>query len=265
MFQKRAIIILILAMLMSITYIFAIDAYDSMPQQIKWLNEKIYLEEVNYNEIGIELKGIKYNEILTPEEVAGRQEEMIQNLSHEPDCSKLCQIHHIADSSKALSVEEGSIVAETMKSGLNGNYEFTIKNQQDIHRNTYYDLKIKGSHNIEKLDTLRNWGRMTLEKWKVSIEETIYFKGSMAGTLDKVEREELQREVFTNLKAKDTNFYEDDLCETTCAYYGYTSHIKAFIEEENGQKTNVQMSFKYDELTDSTEVIVAFPFYNEPF
>lgn len=265
MFRTKAITVLVIVMLMSVTYIFAIDEYDTKPQQLKWLQEKVSEESIQYNEVGIELKGIIYNEVLDKQDIHNKLDEMNKALAHESICSKLCQMTHDSNGKKQLQEGEKGIAGSVQVRDENWQYDFHLKNQKDVHYNSYYDLKITGNGVIEHLEGLRSRGRDLLETFKVHSKESIYFKGIIKEKLSKEEREQLVKALLLNLEAQATNYYEDDLSKTTCAYYGYTHHIKDYIKERDGQKTNVQISFKYNEQERCTEVIVAFPFYNEPF
>ena len=235
MFRKKAIIVMAVVMLMSVTYIFAIDEYDAKPEQLRWLQEKISEESIQYNEIGIELKGIVYNEVLDEQDIRNKLDEMKRALAHESICSKLCQITHKSSGKKQVRGEGKGIVGSIQVSDENWQYDFYLKNQKDIRYNSYYDLKITGNGAIEHLDGLRSRGKDLLKTFKVHSQESIYFKGMIKKKLLKEERERLAKALLLNLEAKVTNYYEDDLSNTTCAYYGYTHYIKDYIKERNGQ------------------------------
>lgn len=249
----------------SMSYIFAIEWYDQMPHQIAQLFEKASLKEIKYKEIGIELSGIQYENELTPEELKEMNNKMISSLAHQSDCSKLCQVTHNQLATTLFEEEETCKWIQTNENEEDWNYTFSIKNQQDIHYNTYYDLKAKGHNDIARLDMLRSRGKNQLKEWNIDVKESIYFKGEIAGKRSSVEVEEIANRLFVALNAKHTNYYEDDLTDSTCVYYGYTSDFKDYIRETDGDKTNMQVGFKYNDELNCTEVIVAFPFYNMPF
>lgn len=265
MLRRKSVIAIIIAMLISVTYIFAIDEYDAKPEQLKWLQEQISKTGIGYHEVGIEIEGIIYNEELSLQAVQCKIEEMSETLAHESDCSKLCQIAHSNREERQIQETKKGIEGSVEVRDEDWQYYFELRNQKDIHYNSYYDLKITGYENIEQLDMLRSRGNDRLKDFKVPSKESIYFKGFMERKLAEEERDNLAKELFLNLEAEATNYYEDDLSKTTCAYYGYTHHVKDYIKEDNGQKTNVQISFQYNEQNQCTQIIVAFPFYNEPF
>ncbi len=251
--------------LLSTTYIFAIEHYDTEPKKLAFFKERLDIEAVDYTEVGIELSGIIYNEKLEAVDLQNKQEEMAEQLAHTQECSKLCMIRHSDLSKKRIDREEQLKMAELKDSGLGWAYLFTLKNQKDIHENSYYHLKIVGGEDISRLDVLRNRGYEAFKRWHIKVKETIYFKGFMIGALDEKKRTQNKDQLLQNLDAEETNFYRDDLNESTCAYYGYTPHIKDYVMETDRQKSNVQISFKYDEMRGETDIIIAFPFYNEPF
>ena len=265
MMRKKVIIMIILSALLSATYIFAIDHYDTMPKQLAFLKDKISIEEVHYTEVGVELSGIIYDEELNLMDLQNKQYEMANQLAHTNECSKLCQVAHLDLSKKTMDIENQVKKVEIENSGEGWEYLFTLKNQKDIHENSYYYLKITGVEDMQHMDILRNRGYNQFKAWHVKAKETIYFKGFIVGLLSEEERTQLKDQLLQNLSAKETNSYQDDLNETTCAYYGYTPYIKDYMVEADGQKTNVQISFKYDETRNETDIIIAFPFYNDPF
>ena len=249
----------------SMSYIFAIEWYDQMPNQIAQLFEKVSLKEIKYNEIGIELSGIQYENELTSEALKDMNSKMVANLAHQSNCSKLCQVTHNHLVTTFFEEEDTSRWVQTNENEEEWNYTFSIKNQQDIHYNTYYNLKIKGYKDIERLDMLTSRGRNQFKEWHVNTKESIYFKGEIPGKCSSIEVKEISDRLFEALNAKHTNYYEDDLIDSTCVYYGYTSYFKDYIKETDGDKTNMQVGFKYNDELNCTEVIVAFPFYNMPF
>lgn len=263
--RKKVIITIIVMALLSVTYIFAIDRYDTMPEKLVFLKEMLSIEEVSYTEVGVLLEGVVYDEKLDLRDLQNKQDEIAMQLAHTSDCSKLCKISHSDLSRKAIDIGEHVKQGEVEWSSDLWQYTFTLKNQEDIHENSYYNLKIIGGADMKQLDVLRNRGYEQFKEWEVKAKETIYFKGFTTGMLTEVERSQIKDQLLENLAAKETGYYEDDLTQTTCAYYGYTPHIKAYTVDAEGQKTNVQISFKYDDIGNHTDIIIAFPFYNEPF
>ena len=61
------------------------------------------------------------------------------------------------------------------------------------------------------------------------------------------------------------SIYQDDINVKTIVYYGYTKEFPEYVVDGNGAKSNIQIGFTYNEETDKTECIIAFPFYNAPF
>ena len=256
---------MIISAILSVTYIFAMDRYETMPRQLAFLKDKISIEEVHYTEVGVELSGIIYNEKMGLMDLQNKQYEMAEQLAHTNECLEPCQVAHSDLSKKTLDMTSQIKKVELANSGEGWQYEFTLKNQKDIHENSYYYLKITGEEDIQHMDILRSRGYDQFKAWGVKSKESIYFKGFRMGLLSKEERNQLKDQLLQNLSAKETSSYQDDLNETTCAYYGYTPYVKDHVVEADGQKTNVQISFKYDETRHETDIIIAFPFYNDPF
>lgn len=260
MMRKKAWMIVLIVILIiatcSMTYIFAIDSYDTMPDKMQKILQQIEtLEEITYKEADIKMSAIQYNKELTKEDLQAMNDAMSTQLAHDSGCSPLTTFS-----------ENKNLVQITSSEGdEEWNYEFKLKEQQDIHHNVYYDLKIVGSKDIEKVDTLRNRAKAQFKEWGIRPKESIYFKATIAGKVSKQETNEIAEQLFERLDAKKTNYYEDDLEETTCVYYGYSSWFKEYIQEQDGDKTNMQVGFKYNDELNRTELTIAFPFYNEPF
>lgn len=263
--KKRALIITICIALFSVSYIFAIDLYDTMPNKISYLFEQVALSNIEMTEVGIELSGIRYKDELDQDTIEYQNDSMVRALAHEKECSKLCQIDHCNLVSTKLQKDTNGIQIRSYDNEENGTYIFTIKNQKDIHYNTYYDLKITGIKDIMQLDNLRNRGREQFNRWHIQPKESIYFKGCIAGVLSKQKEEVIVRLIMNQLNAKSIDYYEDDLVGSTCAYYGYTNKVDDYIEEPDGTMLNMQVSFNYNDEKDETDIVIAFPFYNTPF
>lgn len=249
MMQKKRVMTLLLSMILGASYLVAecheMVIYEPMSysleehsNKLEFLKSKIQIDEMREIEVGVSLSGIAYDEPLQAIEIEKKIEEMNSAL------------------------EESARLAQSPET----HYTFSLKNQKDIHQNSYYNLTLIGKDlDITYIDQLRNTGYDKLKTWHIASKETIYFKGWLSGALSQEETKEMKDKLFETLEVKATNQYQDDLVETTCAYYGYTPYINDYITEADGQKSNVQVGFKYDELQNQTELIVAFPFYNQPF
>lgn len=273
---RKIVITFMLSILLSASYLVAAEHYDTrahhqsnepsqQQDQIEFLKEKINLEQIHYIEVGVALSGIVYDEKLQSVDLEKKTEEIACILEEASTYTRSYGISDSKLSKSRTSLIDTTEVATVENSGEDWRYTFSVKNQKDIHQNTYYDLKIVGGSEVEYIDQLRNRGYEQFKMWQVTPKETIYFKGFIPGALSKTDSIQIKDRLFHRLDAKETNFYQDDLIETTYAYYGYTPYIKAYIVEADGQKSNMQISFKYNELQDQTELIIAFPFYNQPF
>lgn len=263
--NRRNIIIVAVIMMVCTTYIFGFEYYDRMPDKIQSLNEQISASGLGVMEVGVELSGIYYGEQLETEQLVMRQNDMLGALAHEEGCSKLCQVLHYLPATTHIEELENQIKVTADSPSNDGAYQVMMKNQKDKGYNTYYDIKLTGSDGLAQLDMRRSRAKAFLQSLKVTPRESIYFKGEIEGALLEEEGLSMAQTVLKNLKGKQTNTYKDDRNEGTVAYYGYTKEISDYIEEANGARTNIQISFIYNETTDKTEWIIAFPFYNAPF
>lgn len=265
MYRKSTILIIIMALL-STTYILATAQYSEMPKKIEWLSERLTkVPAIHYTETGVRLKGTSYDEQLSQDELISRQNDMLQALSHEDECSRLCLTAHANIANVDFTQGQTSQLA-TINNKMDGSkYTFSLKNQKDIHYNSYYELDLLSDQHITHLDNWYSHAKDLMNKWDVTLKESIYFKGYVEGLLDDNQKEELVQEIYNSLKACQTNYYEDDREETTCAYYAYTPYITDYYIESSGYKTNTQISFDYDELEETTQITIAFPFYNQVF
>lgn len=263
--NRRNIIIITVIMILCTTYIFGFEYYDRMPDKVQQLSEQISIPELKVTEVGVELSGIYYGEKLELQNLMIRQNEVLEALAHEVDCSKLCQVFHYIPATTSIEEKENQIKVTAANKSDDTPYYLMIKNQKDKGYNTYYDLKLTGMSSLAQLDMRRSRAKELLKSWKVKPKESIYFKGEIEGELLDEERLTIAETLLKQLKGKMTNTYQDDRNNETVAYYGYTKEIADYIEESNGVKTNIQISFIYSETARNTECIIAFPFYNAPF
>lgn len=234
-------------------------------QKVSEFYQKINIEDFTYEKIGYEIKGVKYNQELTRSDIEVMNQELNKLLSHDEACSYTCQEEHNDIVNSMVMEENDCIKVQSSNIGEDNQYVFKLANQKDIHYNTYAQLTITGLDHVENIDNLCEEGRALFKEWKLKTNESIYFAGYINSRLSELEREEIIKNIFKNFKAKRTSYYEDDLSDTTCVYYGYTPEFNEYIKENDNSKTNIQIGFKYNEVLDQTEIIIAFPFYNIPF
>lgn len=263
--NRRNGIMVVVIMILCTTYIFGFEYYDREPNKLQKLGEQISIPQLKITEVGVELSGIVYGEQLEATDLMMKQSKMLEALAHEEGCSKLCQVMHYTPSETSIEEKEDQIKVIAGYTDGDASYDLMIKNQKDIRYNTYYHLKLTGVSNLAQLDMRRSRASKLLKSWKVDPKEWIYFKGEIEGKLTDEERLTIVETLLKALKGKRTSTYADDRNVETVAYYGYTKEIEEYIEEANGAKTNVQMSFTYNETTSQTACIIAFPFYNAPF
>ena len=264
-FMKHNNLIILITLVVSVSYIFGMDYYDRKQIQTAKLYEKIALPDITYTEINLSLKGMKEKQKLDKKAIALKHSQSLEQLSHQAHCSKLCTgLHPI--NCQSQFIEEGEnltivIAGQDSKTP----YTLSMKTQKDLEYNTYYNMEITGLKDIVQIDHLRNRTLLLFEKWGVKPKESLAFKGIISGSLDQGQRKAMAEEMLLRLGGKATGYYGDDHNETTEAYYGYTQGIKEYILANDHEKTNIQVSFSYNEVAGVTQVVIAFPFYNEPF
>ncbi len=258
-------LIILITLVLSTSYIFGIDYYDRKEIKVKTLYEKVALADVTYTEISSSFRGIKENESLNKSELGFKHGQIVHELAHEENCSKLCtQIHSVYCESEFIEEEEAREIRVAWRETATP-YRLSIKTQKDIGYNTYYKIEIKGLEDTRQIDHLRSRTMQLLEKWDVKSKETLYFKGTIQGSINRGERQALVNNLLEKLNAKETGYYQNDYSEDTEAYYAYTKAIKDYILDQDNKKTNIQINFSYNEIQHKTHMIIAFPFYNESF
>ena len=96
-------------------------------------------------------------------------------------------------------------------------------------------------------------------------KESINFIGCIEGEIAKEKRAYYKNQILKSLNGHVVDYYQDDYNNTTESYYGYTPIIDTYITTTGRRRMNTQIIFTYNEVTNMTRVIVAFPFYNDPY
>lgn len=263
--NRRNMLLVAVIMILCTTYIFGFEYYDRMPDRLQQLSKQINVPELKVIEVGVELSGIHYGEKLDLQTLVVKENEVLEALAHEVSCSKLCQAFHYNPSETSIEETTNQIKVSAVNKEDETPYKLTIKNQKDKNDNTYYDLRLTSMDNLEQLDMRRGRAKDLFKNWGAKPKESIYFKAELIEAVSNEKRLTLVETILNNLKGKMINMYQDDRDSHTVAYYGYTKEVPEYIEGADGNKTNIQISFIHNEITDKTECIIAFPFYNAPF
>ena len=253
------------SMILCTTYIFGFEYYDRRPDRLQQLSKQINVPELKITEVGVELSGIHYGEKLDLQMLVVKENKVIEALGHEASCSKLCQALHYNPAEASIEETTNQIKVTAVNKEDETPYQLTIKNQKNKKDNTYYDLRLTSVDHLAQLDMKRSRAKDLFKNWGAKPKESIYFKAELVEMVSNEKRLALVETIFNNLKGKMTNMYQDDRDSQTVAYYGYTKEVPEYIEGVDGNKTNIQISFTYNEITDKTECIIGFPFYNAPF
>lgn len=263
-FDKRYIAMMI-TLVLSIVYIFAIDVYDQTPKHVTKLYEAIAVEGINYEQIEVNIKGVTENKEVPIDEIMVKENKCNEVLSHTKDCSKLCAIEHPVLGDVEVFAKEDYINATTSNTQDMSTYTLTIKNEERDPDTTIYNMKIQGLQDIGTIDYMRNKSIDLFKEWDTNPSETISFVGYVDGNLSLGQKENYKTQILKSLKGRFVDYYQDDYNTSTEAYYGYTPLVKDYTTTAKGAKTNTQITFTYNEVLNATEVIVAFPFYNAPY
>lgn len=263
-YDKRYLAVLI-TLVLSITYMVAIDMYDKPPTQVSKLYKAINIEGITYEQIEVNIKGVTENERTSIEEIMEKENSCNEALSHTKECSKLCTIEHPLLGEIEVLAEE-DYASATMNNTQNmSTYTLTIRNEERNPDTTIYNMKIQGLQDIGTIDYMRSRSIDLFKEWDTNPKETISFVGYIEGAPDLAQRENYKTQILKSLQGKFVEYYQDDYNSTTEAYYGYTPLIKDYTTTATGTRTNTQITFTYNEILNNTQVIVAFPFYNDPY
>ena len=255
-------IIILITLIFSASYILGLDYYDRKETEIRKRFEQVKRPEFICRQINFQLSGIKSGEKLNEQELTKRQIECVKALAHLDTCSKLCTQEHENNAQSEYIKDPNGFGVRIFGTNQNTVYEVVIKVQE---RESCYRIKMQGSDNIEAMDNLRNRAVSLFERWGINPQENLSFIGEAEGKFSTIQRKEYVADLFNTLKADYRGYYQDDFGKDTEAYYGYSKEIKEYIIGSGGKKNNVQIGFSYNEQDDYTQIIAAFPFYNEPF
>ena len=250
-------------LILSVTCVLGIDYYDQKETKIMSLYQKVALKGIHYKAIRLELNGTKEGETLDARGIATKESEATAQLAHLPGCSKWCMSLHPHDAICSRLMQQPGLLGIVLENkDVYTPYQLSIKTQDST---TYYQIKIQGLEDLYQFDNLRVLALNLFQRWHVSPKESIAFIGEIDNRLTNEQRKAYVNQIFEAVRARQTGYYLDDSSHDTEAYYAYTKAIEAFILDAEGKKTNIQVCFTYNELLNKTQIIIAFPFYNEPF
>lgn len=205
--------------------------------EVTRLYKLISLNNITYEQVIIDIKGVTENMEVLPEVLNTRK------------------------------VEGEKVLGAVQKLNNQGNvkHTLTIKDETRSENTTVYNMKIQGIGNLDEIEDMRNATIKLFEDWQVDTKETISFIGNIKGNLDKNQRNIYKNQLLKSLQGKYVTNYQDDYNVTTTAYYGYTPFIEEYTTTVTGAKINTQITFTYNEIQNATQIIIAFPFYNAPY
>ena len=203
--RKINYIVMLITLIVSTSYILGIELYDQSSYRYEELFKAIQLKEINYDEAGIEIEAVKDNDNLLERDVYDRLDEVIVQLSHNVDCSKLCTKLHPNHAVSHLTAKHEEIIAATNEKQDMAAYSFELKNKAlGDKRVSYYKLKLSGSTVSSNMQNLYDRAKKIFASWKVQGEEMFYAKASVRKELTDEERRTYKEQLFKALEAKDT-------------------------------------------------------------
>ena len=209
-------------------YIVGVSYYNKHVGTVSSLYKAVNIKDITYEEVKVNIMGTTENENISDKVMRLREqecEEVFSNLGED-------------------------------------NYTYSIKSKERYPEIINYHMEIQGLGNI---DEMKKEGIKLFDKWGVTSKEYISFTGYVEGKLSKEEKEAYVEQILKSLNGYMVDYYEDDMNASTKAYYGYTPDVKSFITMSHERKSNVQVTFVYNELLDKEEIIIAFPFFNNPY
>lgn len=261
-FKDKRYLVVLITLIFSITYISALDMYDQEEMQIAKLYKAVSIADIIYEQIQIDIKGTTEDKEPTIEEVIEKEQQCNKTLSHTKECSKLCVIEHPVLADIEILTQDSYVSATSSHTQDMSTYSLNIRNTERNPETTIYNMKIQGLQDVDTIDHMRNRSIDLFKEWNITPNETISFIGYIDGKLESAQKETYKTQLLKSLQGKFVDHYQDDYNQTTEAYYGYTPLIKDYTTTQTGQKTNTQITFTYNELLNQTQIIIAFPFYN---
>ena len=125
----------------------------------------------------------------------------------------------------------------------------------------YLIIDIKLYNNINSLIYFKDLLEETLKAYNVDTQVTIHIMGEKPGRLSSLEKQEITRELFRNISAKER---EQFITNDIYSIYGHTPIIKEYIVSNN-KRINVDIALTYSEAQDKTYLYLATPLITIPY
>lgn len=259
--------------ILSASYIIYLQIRGQVPNTLRVLSEKVVMGESQLGENGqimtenltVTISGSEDKSDLMVGEMINRAYQMERALSHNPDCTLICQEEHELAGKIQLTPVENGLQVRLEGENNKCHYIFLITSEKDWNQKVYYSLKLTGNTSNKGYDQLRAYALQTYRKWHIPFKEYMVFSSTLRSKKVETQVEETAKQLFQALDAIRTDEYKSDEVATTHSYYGYCPYVDAYYQDELGHKSNMQIIFTYDEIQHHTKLKIAFPFYNEPF
>ncbi len=263
--KKNHYTIILLTLILSTTYILGIDYYDKKDSTLSQLYKAISLPDFTYDTISISLSGVKTGKVTTLAEFVEKGAEAITAFSHKEDCSRLCTQLHENEAQTYFSEEGGQIEVGVTEEKQKSNYKLKFKTSKKAPTTSQYCFELRSQGNLDQLEGWWQASHKLYEEWGIKAKEHISFEGSFKEQLTKEEEQALAQLIIKQLKGELGTSYSSIERPDMMTYYGYTKLYKGYIQESFNKRSNIQISFIYNEATNETRYLIAFPFYNESF
>lgn len=266
--RKKQSIMILVTMILSTTCILGVSLYDKKSETVSKLYAAVNDLRIDIAQVAVNFSLVKENEKIAEEDFYKMNTTFAEILSHAKECSKFCSQIHGNEVSTSMWKEEDSLYLELTSNSNTPKFVMDIESQNTNNHKVVAKMHIEGFANteeIEEIDNIRERTWKVYKKLKKTPKENIIFTAQVDKKLGMKEMQNYADKLYENLDAKPRQIYQDDLNQSTVAFYGYTKKFNQYVVDDKGQKSNIQIGFAYDEIRDKTYIIVAFPFYNEAF
>ena len=266
--RKKHSIMIVITMILSTTCILGVSLYDTKSETVTRIYQAVNNLQINITQAEVNFSLVKEGDKLTEDELYAMNTEFSEILSHNEACSKFCSQIHGHTVSSSMWQEENSFNLQLISYSNTPKFVMNIKSQAQNNFKTTAKMHIEGYGHVEeiqKIDNIRELTWRVYKKLNKTPKENLIFHAYVNKKLNREEMQQYAAKLYESLEAKPRHFYQDDLNQTTAAFYGYTKEFNQYVLDEKGEKSNIQIGFSYDEIRDKTYIVIAFPFYNEVF
>ena len=266
--RRKHIIAILATMILSTTCILGVSLYDTKNTTVSKLYKAVSSLDMDISKTEVHFNLLSEGEKITEEELYDMNHTFSEILSHDKECSKFCTQSHTHVVSSSMWQEKDMLHLKITSNRSKPAFIMDIQSTKSTPEKLVATMQIEGNaqeEEIREIDNIRELTWKVYKRLKKAPKESIIFHASINKKLSEGEMERYAHQLFKALNAQTRQIYQDDLNETTAAFYGYTKAFSQYIFDNKGKKSNLQIAFSYDEIKNTTFVVIAFPFYNEVF